>query len=192
MISYSNLKEDLKQKGSVILGLSFSHHDGSACLVADGKILCAIELERLAKIKKLSFGDDDQSLAYFGEEYNRKLKLCIDYLLDSTNLTWDDVKCIAIAKDPDSFEIDYGGPKVVDLSDRWFDEKRSFIMPDCFSNSNIQIGTVDDTNVVHKLFCCFSPKPILMTHHHLAHHAAAFYTSPFESSIGFSLDCSSN
>ena len=45
--------------------------------------------------------------------------------------------------------------------------------------------------MVHKLFCCFSPKPILMTHHHLAHHAAAFYTSPFESSIGFSLDCSS-
>ena len=43
--------------GSVILGLSFSDHDGSACLVKDGKILCAIELERLAKIKKLSFRD---------------------------------------------------------------------------------------------------------------------------------------
>ena len=125
MISYSDLKEDLEQKGGVILGLSFSHHDGSACLVKNGKILCAIELERLAKIKKLSFGNDDQSLGYVGEEYDRKLKLCIDYLLESTNLTWDDVKVIAIAKCPDSFLQDYGGPKIVDLSDRWFDEKRS-------------------------------------------------------------------
>ena len=57
-------------KDSVILGVSLSHHDGAACLVKDGKILCAIELERLAKIKKLSFGNDDQSLGYFGEEYN--------------------------------------------------------------------------------------------------------------------------
>ena len=191
MISYSDLKEDLEQKGGVILGLSFSHHDGSACLVKNGKILCAIELERLAKIKKLSFGNDNQSLGYFGEEYNRKVKLCINYLLESTNLTWDDVKVIAIAKCPDSFPQDYGGPKIVDLSDRWFDEKRSFIMPDCFLNRSNEVGIISDNDEFDKLFDCFSPKPILMTHHHLAHHAAAFYTSPFESSIGFSLDCSS-
>ena len=43
---------------SVILGLSFSHHDGSACLVKGGEILCAIELERLPKVKKLAFEDD--------------------------------------------------------------------------------------------------------------------------------------
>tara|TARA_X000000368_G_scaffold106572_1_gene82649 strand:- start:1310 stop:2986 length:1677 start_codon:yes stop_codon:yes gene_type:complete len=191
MKSYSDLKEDLEQKGGVILGLSFSHHDGSACLVKNGKILCAIELERLAKIKKLCFGNDDQSLGYFGEEYNRKVKLCIDYLLESTNLIWDDVTFIAIAKDPDSFELDYGGPKVVDLSDKWFDEKQSFIMPDCFLNRNTEVGIVSDKDIVDKILGCFSPKPILITHHHLAHHAAAFYTSPFESSIGFSLDCSS-
>jgi len=76
-------------------------------------------------------------------------------------LIWDDVAFIAIAKNPDSFVTDHGGP--VDLSNKWFEEKRSFIIPD----SKINV------------------------HHHLAHHAAAFYTSPFESSIGFSLDCSS-
>ena len=195
MKSYSDLKEDLEQKGSVILGLSFSNHDGSACLVKNGKILCAIELERLIKIKKLCFYDNnDRSLGYFGKQYNSKVKLCIDYLLESTNLTWDDVKVIVIAKDPDSFPLDYGGPKLVDLSDRWFDEKRSFIMPDCFSNrtTNRIVGMVSESyDDLDKLFGCFSLKPILMTHHHLAHHAAAFYTSPFESSIGFSLDCSS-
>ena len=191
MKTYSDLKKDLEQKGNLILGLSFSHHDGSACLVKDGKILCAIELERLSKIKKLSFGDDDKSLGYFTEEYNRKVKLCIDYLLESTNLIWDDVALVVIAQDPDSFKLDYGGPKEVDLSDRWFDEKRSFIMPDCFLNRNIEVGRLEDEDQVDKLLGCFSSKPILMTHHHLAHHAAAFYTSPFESSIGFSLDCSS-
>ena len=191
MKTYSNLKNYLEQKGNLILGLSFSHHDGSACLVKDGKILCAIELERLSKIKKLSFGDDDKSLGYFTEEYNRKVKLCIDYLLESTNLIWDDVALVVIAQDPDSFKLDYGGPKEVDLSDRWFDEKRSFIMPDCFLNRNIEVGRLEDEDQVNKLLGCFSSKPVLMTHHHLAHHAAAFYTSPFESSIGFSLDCSS-
>tara|TARA_R100001443_G_scaffold45714_1_gene58697 strand:- start:88 stop:1683 length:1596 start_codon:yes stop_codon:yes gene_type:complete len=154
-------------KDSVILGVSLSHHDGAACLVKDGKILCAIELERLAKIKKLSFRDEPKEEFYKHDEesldelVDRRVDLCIDYLLESTNLIWDDIAFIAIAKNPDSFVTDHGGP--VDLSNKWFEEKRSFIIPD----SKINV------------------------HHHLAHHAAAFYTSPFESSIGFSLDCSS-
>ena len=175
---------------SVILGLSLSHHDGSACLVQNGKILCAIELERLEKIKKLSFADESVE-EFFSEEYNRRVKLCIDYLLESTNLTWDDVSFCAIARDPDSFIIDHKGPKVVDLSNQWFDEKRSFIMPDCFLNRSTEIGRISDDEEITKLIGSFSPKSTILIHHHLAHHAAAFYTSPFESSIGFSLDCSS-
>ena len=180
---------------SVILGLSLSHHDGSACLVQNGKILCAIELERLAKIKKLAFGDEPKEEFYnydeesWDELVDRRLKLCIDYLLESTNLTWDDVSFCAIARDPDSFIIDHKGPKVVDLSNQWFDEKRSFIMPDCYMNRSIQHLVVEDDH--DKCFGDFSSKPTMLVHHHLAHHAAAFYTSPFESSIGFSLDCSS-
>ena len=50
MISYSDLKEDLEQKGGVILGLSFSHHDGSACLVKNGKILSVNGLEDLKNL----------------------------------------------------------------------------------------------------------------------------------------------
>ena len=135
-------------KDSVILGVSLSHHDGAACLVKDGKILCAIELERLAKIKKLSFRDEPKEEFYkhaeesLDELVERRVDLCIDYLLESTNLIWDDVTFIAIAKDPDSFVIDHKGPKVVDLSDRWFDEKRSFIIPDCFLNGQIILAHI--------------------------------------------------
>ena len=180
---------------SVILGLSFSHHDGSACLVKGGEILCAIELERLAKVKKLAFEDDPKEEYYIDEELlwyqivDDRVKLCIDYLLESTNLTWDDVGFVSVAKDPDAFERDYGGP--VKLSNKWFDEERRLHnLPDCFLDRSIE-GRVVDMHGIRNLFGYFSPKPSITIHHHLAHNAAAFYTSPFESSIGFSLDCSS-
>ena len=35
----------------IVLGLNFAH-DGSACLVKDGKLLCAISSERVTRIKK--------------------------------------------------------------------------------------------------------------------------------------------
>ena len=62
----------------------------------------------------------------------------------------------SIAKCPDSFPQDYGGPKIVDLSDRWFDEKRSFIMPDCFLNRSNEVGIISDNDEFDKLFDCLS------------------------------------
>lgn len=35
----------------VILGINAYHGDSSACLVADGKLICAIEEERIRRIK---------------------------------------------------------------------------------------------------------------------------------------------
>lgn len=61
-----------------ILGLNFGH-DGSVCLVKDGKLEFAIASERITKIKKQSG---------FTEEV-------IDYFLDSCGITLDDIDCIA-------------------------------------------------------------------------------------------------
>jgi len=61
-----------------ILGLNFGH-DGSVCLVKDGKLEFAIATERITKIKKQSG---------FTEEV-------IDYFLDSCGITLDDIDCIA-------------------------------------------------------------------------------------------------
>jgi len=61
-----------------ILGLNFGH-DGSVCLVRDGKLEFAIATERITKVKKQSG---------FTEEV-------IDYFLDSTGISIDDIDCIA-------------------------------------------------------------------------------------------------
>jgi carbamoyltransferase len=61
-----------------ILGLNFGH-DGSVCLVRDGKLEFAIATERITKVKKQSS---------FTEEV-------IDYFLDSTGISIDDIDCIA-------------------------------------------------------------------------------------------------
>ena len=61
-----------------ILGLNFGH-DGSVCLVKDGKLEFAISTERITKVKKQQgFADE-----------------IINYVLDSCGMTLDDIDCVA-------------------------------------------------------------------------------------------------
>jgi len=61
-----------------ILGLNFGH-DGSVCLVKDGRLEFAIATERISKIKKQQGFTDD----------------IINYVLDSCCITLDDIDCVA-------------------------------------------------------------------------------------------------
>ena len=61
-----------------ILGLNFGH-DGSVCLVRDGKLEFAIGTERISKVKKQQGFTDE----------------IINYVLDSCGLTLDDIDCVA-------------------------------------------------------------------------------------------------
>ena len=61
-----------------ILGLQFGH-DGSVCLVKDGKLEFAIGTERISKIKKQ-------------QGFTNEI---INYVLDSCGLTLDDIDCVA-------------------------------------------------------------------------------------------------
>ena len=63
---------------SIILGLNFGH-DGSVCLVKDGKLEFAITTERLTKVKK-QHGFTDE---------------VIHHVLESTNTKLDDIDCVA-------------------------------------------------------------------------------------------------
>lgn len=60
-----------------ILGTALSH-DGSTCIMKDGKIIVAIEKERLTKIKHDGFNDD----------------LTIQYCLNATNLEFKDIDLV--------------------------------------------------------------------------------------------------
>ncbi len=61
-----------------ILGLNFGH-DGSVCLVKDGKLEFAIGTERISKVKKQQGFTDE----------------IINYVLDSCDLTLNDIDCVA-------------------------------------------------------------------------------------------------
>ena len=80
---------------STILGLSWAWHDGSACIVRDGKILAAIAAERLTKEKK-------------GRLTDKSLDPVCEYLLDATGLTWDDIDSVAMSGDPLSLKSNEG------------------------------------------------------------------------------------
>lgn len=63
---------------SIILGLNFGH-DGSVCLIKNGKILSAIATERITKNKKQeSFTDE-----------------VIDYVLEASDITLNQIDCVA-------------------------------------------------------------------------------------------------
>ena len=63
---------------SIVLGLNFGH-DGSVCVVKNGKLETAISTERITKKKKQeSFTDE-----------------VVEYVLKSSNLSLDDIDCVA-------------------------------------------------------------------------------------------------
>jgi len=122
----------------IILGLSNGHHDGSACIVKGGKILAAIECERLTKIKKSRL------------DYSN-LKETIDYVLESVGMGVNDIDHIAVGSSPEELL----GNKVKEGDNVFETGKYGYIVA-----------------------------------HHLAHNAAAYYTSPFDTAISLSVDAS--
>ena len=65
----------------IVLGLNFAH-DGSACMVKDGKLLCAISSERVTRIKK----------------FHGVTPEVINYLFDETGYGINDVDAIALSQ----------------------------------------------------------------------------------------------
>lgn len=65
---------------STILGLN-KHHDGSACIVKDGKVISAISTERLTKIKK-DYGATKDTIQYVLDAAGIKIT-DVDYVAES-------------------------------------------------------------------------------------------------------------
>jgi carbamoyltransferase len=120
---------------STIIGINFGH-DGSVCLVKDGKLISAIATERITRKKKDSA---------FTEEV-------IDYILDTAKVSIEDIDCIATN----------------DYKQQIFGNE---VLEDFFAIKGKQIKTY-------------------IISHHLSHCASAYYTSPFDNSYCFSMDCS--
>ena len=148
-----------------ILGLNAYHGDSSACLMKDGKIINAIEEERIRRIKHW---------AGFPSE-------AIKFCLKDAGITISDVDYITIGRNPSA----HLGKKIVSslkkLANFQFIKDRV---------SNIKKVTSLKSEIAKGLGVSESDIRAEIKHieHHRSHLASAFYVSPFEEAAILSID----
>jgi carbamoyltransferase len=140
-----------------ILGLNFGH-DGSAAILKNGRLVCAIANERLSRKKK-------------AENVTREM---VQYVLEGADLTLDQIHFVALCTfvyDPGNY-VKFFDKQGRECTRNFFD----VIGPDTIVESWV-------TNEGRRIQSAF-------VHHHMAHAAAAFYTSPFERAACLTMDAS--
>jgi carbamoyltransferase len=146
------------------LGLSGFYHDSAAALVIDGKVIAAIEEEKLS-----------------GEKHDSSFPFrAIFWVLEYAQITIDEVDMVCWYEKPDlKFKRveNQIGSKWFPLR-RWFPQWRAFEKRWNETEGNIK-GILENIGYTG---------PILYTKHHLSHLALSYYTSPFDNAIGLSVD----
>ena len=151
-----------------ILGISAFYHDSAASLVKDGKVISAIQEERLTRVK----GD-----ASFP-------KNSIKYLLQNNKINAEDISFVCFYEKPFlKFErlletylshAPIGFQSFRKSMPLWIKEK-------LFQKNTLikELQLIDEN---------FSENKLLFSEHHLSHAASAFYPSPFNEAIILTLD----
>jgi len=149
----------------VILGLNAFHGDSSACILKDGKILNAIEEERIRRIK------------HWAGFPSKAIMFC----LKDAGIAISDVDYITISRDPSA----HLGKKLVrsisKLSNFNFISERIKNLHKVISLKEI---LASELNVDIKMVRA----KIRNIEHHRSHMASAFFASPFEKSAIISID----
>jgi carbamoyltransferase len=144
------------------LGLSGFYHDSAATIVIDGKVICAIEEEKLSGIKH------DSSFPF------KAIQWCLEY----TKITIDEVDMICWYENPnDKYE------RVRETIGKW----GGLRFPQKWRIFNKRWNQTEG-NLKGLLKSIGYEGIITYTHHHLSHLALSYYTSPFDNAIGLSID----
>jgi carbamoyltransferase len=144
------------------LGISAFYHDSAAAIVVDGKVIAAIEEEKLSGIKH------DNSFPF------KAIAWCLSY----ANVTVDDIDIVCWYENP---ELKYDrvkntlGRKWITNLKTWFGFKKEFK------------STEGDLAQYLEKHIGFTGK-LFKVKHHLSHLSLSFYTSPFNDAIGLSID----
>lgn len=144
------------------LGLSAFYHDSAAALVIDGKVIVAIEEEKLSGIKH------DNSFPL------QAIQMCLDY----ANITINDIDMICWYEEP-TLKYDRVsktlGKRWIRNFRTWNRFKREFKSTEGSLKRYIgdKLGFFGEINTIK---------------HHLSHLALSFYTSPFDDAVGISID----
>lgn len=148
-----------------ILGINAYHGDSSACLLKDGKIINAIEEERIRRIKHW---------AGFPSE---SIKFC----LKDAGISISDVKYITIGRNPSA----HLGKKILSslkklANFQFIKDRVSNIKKVTSLKSEIAAGLgVSENDIIAE---------IKHIEHHRSHIASAFFVSPFEEAAILSID----
>jgi carbamoyltransferase len=147
-----------------ILGLNFIYHDSTACVVKDGKLVAALEEERLTRQKHTSM---------FPEQ-------AISRCLEIAGLTVNDIDHIAISFRPGldrTKKIFYGlglGRKLSPFIRK--DVLHSWLKQRAFNNW------------LNSTFVSGKKPQVHFVPHHISHVVGSFFVSPYESAALLSLD----
>jgi carbamoyltransferase len=144
------------------LGLSGFYHDSAAALVVDGKVICAIEEEKLSRIKH------DSSFPF------KAIQWCLEY----TKITIDEIDMVCWYENPkDKYD------RVKETIGKW----GGLRYPKKWREFNKRWHQTEGG--LRKILKSIGYEGIITyTHHHLSHLAFSYYTSPFDKAIGLSID----
>ncbi len=144
----------------VILGVNTFHADSSACLIVDGKLIIALEEERINRVKH-----------YAGLPVK-----AIEECLKISNLKEEDITDIAFNTKPFSNLIPKGIQFLKNLS-----LNKSFANKRFLKKKNMH-------NIFNEKFNLNKNVKFHFIEHHLAHIASAYYPSKFKKANGLSID----
>jgi len=143
------------------LGLSAFYHDSAAALLYDGKVIFAIEEEKLSGIKH------DNSFPF------KAIQKCLDY----AQITIAEIDMVCWYENPD---LKYNRVQTT-LGNHWITHCKTW-------NQFKKNWKKNEGNLKSILNGLGYDGPIINVKHHLSHLALSFYTSPFDDAIGLSVD----
>ncbi len=146
----------------IILGLNINHADTSACLIVNGKIISAIEEERFVRIKH-----------YAGVPINS-----IEFCLHKAKLRLKDINFITVNYSP-----------AANFKQKTFYSIKNLLSKSTFKKIINFKNKLFNTNDLEKYLKenNFIGK-IINVEHHVSHIASSYYNSPFEKSVGLTID----
>ena len=147
----------------VILGLNFHFHDSTACIVKDGKLLVAMEEERLIRQK------------HTAEFPTRAIQKC----LDITGLSVNDIDHISISADFSRHNFKKIAYMLKIPKSAPIFAKQEFLRP---------FNRARTFNRWYKTTFKTTKPQVHHVDHHLSHIAGSFYVSPYKEAALLSLD----
>lgn len=149
----------------IILGLNTYEYDSSACLVADGKLICAIEEERIRRIK------------HWAGLPTESIRWCLEY----AGISIKDVDYIAVSRDPSAhlhkriLRMFMEATKVKFLKTRF----RYAVRIKGIKASIAEALEIDASSIKAK---------VQNVEHHRAHLGSTFLVSPLDTALCISVD----